>query len=75
MTAEITPGSYIEMSEAERQALPAIHHRPVFDGLGYPHTWICAVCWGDGWTTRWPCDPATAGGRELGAALGLEVHW
>jgi hypothetical protein len=72
---EAEPPAYFEMEEAERIALPAIHHRPVFDGLASPHSWICAVCWGDGWTSGWPCAPATAGGRELGKALGLEVLW
>lgn len=62
-----------EMDEADRVALPAIHHRPVFDGLGEPHGWICAACWGEGWTTRWPCRTATDGGAELGRSLGLEV--
>jgi len=62
-----------EMGEADRIALPAIYHRPVFDGLGMPHSWICAACWGDGWTTRWPCPTATAGGVELAQALGLEA--
>lgn len=63
------------LSEEERIALPAVYHRPVWDALGEPHTWICAACWGDGWTTRWPCRPATVGGKELGEALGLEVLW
>lgn len=62
-----------EMDEAERVALPAIYHRPVFDGLGMPNAWVCDACWGDGWSTRWPCAPAIAGGVELGRALGLEV--
>lgn len=73
--SQLLPGEVIELSEAARQALPAIYHRPVFDGLAKPHSWICAVCWGDGWTCRWPCEPATTGGVELGRALGLEVHW
>lgn len=72
MTPEI---DVMELTEDERVALPAVHHRPVFDGMGKPHTWICAVCWGDGWMTKWPCKPATRGGKELGEALGLEVHW
>lgn len=71
----LSAGDLVELDEVERQALPAVYHRPVFDGLGEPHSWICAVCWGDGWQTSWPCQPATAGGVELGRALGLEVHW
>jgi hypothetical protein len=65
----------MELTETERVALPAIHHRPVFLGTCTPATWICAVCWGEGWSTGWPCTPATAGGVELGRHLGLEVHW
>jgi hypothetical protein len=64
-----------EMTDEERCALPAVEHRPVFDGMGFPHSWICAVCWGDGWQTSWPCGPATKGGLELGRALGLELHY
>ena len=63
------------MEEAERIALPAVYHRPVFDGLAEPHSWICDVCWGDGWTKRWPCEAATKGGVELGRSLGLDVMW
>jgi len=65
----------VALSEQERQALPAVFHAPVFEDLGKPHAWICAVCWGDGWMTKWPCRPAITGGKELGEALGLEVHW
>lgn len=62
------------LTDEERVALPAVHHAPVFDALRLPpYAWICAVCWGEGWTTGWPCDPAVAGGRELGHALGLRV--
>lgn len=66
---------YQELTPEERQALPAECHRPVWDGMGTPHLWQCAVCWGDGWTTSWPCEPARAGGLVLARALGLDYHW
>jgi len=62
----------LELTDEERVALPAVHHRPVFDSLSTPRLWHCAVCWGDGWLTGWPCKPAIAGGIELAGALGLE---
>jgi hypothetical protein len=64
-----------DLTDDEREALPAAYHRPVFDGMARPHSWICAACWGDGWTTQWPCEPATAGGLELAKAIGLEYNW
>jgi hypothetical protein len=70
----LAPGEAIELTETERLALPAVNHRPVFEGLGRPNAWICGVCWGDGWVTKWPCEPATRGGVELAAVLGLEAH-
>jgi hypothetical protein len=63
----------MDMTDDQRVALPAEHHRPVFDGLGEPHSWICAVCWGDGWQTSWPCEAATVGGVDLGRSLGVQV--
>lgn len=74
-TAPPMPRDLCEMTDEQRVALPAIYHRPVFDGLGMPHSWICSACWGDCWQTSWPCEPATKGGVELGRALGLEVQW
>jgi hypothetical protein len=74
MATGATTGSEIdplELSEDERQALPARYHTPHFDGLGKPHSWICQVCWGDGWQTSWPCQPAIDGGVEVARALGL----
>jgi hypothetical protein len=72
---ERAAGQMAELTEDERKALPAIHHRPHWDGLGKPHSWICTACWGDGWQTSWPCEVATAGGRELAQHLGLEFAW
>lgn len=65
----------LDMTEEERMALPATYHRPLFDGLGEPHSWICEVCWGDGWQTSWPCDPATSGGLELAQGSGMRYVW
>jgi len=64
-----------EMTEEERVALPAECHRPVWNGLGTPHLWACAVCWGEGTMTSWPCEPARAGGLTLARHLGLDYHW
>lgn len=54
-----------ELSVPQRLALPAAFHRPVYDDLGTPHLWHCAVCWGDGWSTQWPCEPATKDGTAV----------
>ena len=75
MTTEYSDTEIDEMTPEQRFALPAIYHRPVFDGLTKPHAWICSACWEEIGTTRWPCAPAVKGGVELGRALGLEVHW
>ena len=79
MSAPIPAGydlDYVaEIPEGERVLLPATWHRPWWDGLGTPHLWHCTVCWGDGWTTQWPCEPATKGGKALAEALGLGYAW
>ncbi|MFD4921202.1 hypothetical protein ACFWNE_07760 [Streptomyces goshikiensis] len=66
----------IEMTEQEKKDLPARFHLPVFESLGKPNAWLCAVCWGDGWSSCWPCATATKHGtqvftpdHEAGAAL------
>ena len=64
----------LDLTLEEREALPAVHHRPVFDGLGTPNAWLCAVCWDEGTVYGWPCEAATKGGRELAEALGLEHY-
>lgn len=62
-----------ELTAEQRAALPAVYHRPYYDGLSSPALWCCAVCWGDGWTTQWPCAPAYDGAVEL--AESLRVGW
>jgi hypothetical protein len=64
-----------ELTEQERCALPAAYHRPYFDGLAKPNAWICAVCWGDGWTQLWPCFTARENGVELAKSLGVGWSW
>lgn len=53
------------MSEAEVRALPARFHTPVFSELSTPQAWVCAVCWGDGWSTAWPCPTAVKHGGAV----------
>lgn len=53
------------MSEEEVQALPARFHHPVFMESSTPQLWVCAVCWGDGWSTQWPCKTATEQGTQV----------
>lgn len=50
------------MSEEEVWALPARFHTPVFLDTCTPKAWVCAVCWGDGWNTQWPCKTAQTHG-------------
>lgn len=66
-------GWMVELTEAQRLSLPAEYHRPAFMGTSKPKLWICAACWGDGWTSQWPCEKANAGGVEL--ARSLNVEW
>lgn len=66
-----TMDSSWELPEAERKALPAKFHQPIWDGLGVPHSWICAQCWGEDWVSTWPCEIATTGGLEVAKASGL----
>lgn len=68
-------GWTVELTETQRLSLPGVYHRPVFDGLSQPHAWICEVCWGDGWTQRWPCGPATEAGVELAQSLNVGWSW
>lgn len=55
----------VEMTEQEKADLPARFHLPVFESLGEPNAWLCAVCWGDGWSHRWPCATATKCGTQV----------
>lgn len=57
-----------DLTDEQRQALPARFHIPAFEGNATPNAWLCAVCWGDGWVTRWPCKPALDNGRHVFAA-------
>jgi hypothetical protein len=51
---KISDGELVEMTYEQRRALPGEYHQPHWDGLGVPHSWICAVCWDDGLTHAWP---------------------
>jgi len=53
------------LSEAELRALPPRFHTPVFMDTCTPKGWACAVCWGDGWNTSWPCATATEHGTRV----------
>lgn len=64
-----------ELDEADRLALSPEHHQPHWDGMGTPHSWICTVCWGDGWQTSWPCEVAQKHGKEVAEAGGLRFTW
>ncbi|MFC8447592.1 hypothetical protein [Kitasatospora sp. NPDC057223] len=54
-----------DMTDDERTALPARFHTPAFVESSTPKAWLCAVCWGDGWATSWPCETATAQGHRV----------
>jgi hypothetical protein len=54
-----------DMTDDERTALPARFHTPAFVESSTPKAWLCAVCWGDGWVTSWPCETATAQGHRV----------
>lgn len=72
----LSPGDDVsELSEDVRRALPAGHHRPRFDGLGEPNAWLCAVCWGDGWVSMWPCDVVVRGAGAVALAKSLGLDW
>lgn len=54
-----------DLTDEEKAALPARFHIPVWSGDASPHAWICQVCWGDGWTSGWPCATAHKHGGEV----------
>jgi hypothetical protein len=58
---ELLAGFSIE----ENRKLPARFHVPVFDALGKPNMWLCAVCWEDGEVSQWPCATAQKYGTEV----------
>lgn len=66
-----TLDSIFELDEADRLALPPAFHQPHFSALGRPATWICTACWGDGWTSGFPCAVAQAHGVQVAQATGL----
>ena len=74
-TLALTQGDPGELTYEQRVALPAPFHKPLFDGLGKPNSWICAVCWDESLQTSWPCTPAVVGGVELAKAIGAEFMW
>ncbi|RPE34959.1 hypothetical protein [Kitasatospora cineracea] len=67
----------LDTPEDQRANLPARFHVPVFESNAEPNSWLCAVCWGDGWATRWPCTTATEQGREVFTAEhhGERARW
>lgn len=54
-----------ELTMEQKAALPARFHTPVFDDLGQPNLWLCAVCWDEGVVTKWPCTTAYKKGAEV----------
>lgn len=55
----------LDLTDEQRRSLPPRFHTPQFDRDGVPAAWLCRVCWGDGWVTRWPCATAAAHGGEV----------
>ncbi|MET9656364.1 hypothetical protein [Streptomyces sp. NPDC006510] len=53
------------LSEEELAALPPRFHVPAFMESSTPKMWVCAVCWGDGWVTGWPCKTAVKHGLRV----------
>lgn len=64
-------GLIAELSEEDRQKLPPEWHRPHWHGVLSPPSWICTVCWGEGWLSSWPCAVAAKDGRKVAEAAGL----
>lgn len=73
----MTEPDLMSLTYAQRKALPPRYHQPHWDGLSYPHSWICEVCWDDGVCHPWPCDVANAwnNGREIAEAGGMGFSW
>jgi len=55
----------LDTPEDQRAQLPARFHTPVYSADSTPKGWHCAVCWGDGWGTQWPCKAAVEHGNEV----------
>jgi hypothetical protein len=64
-----------DLTDEQRAALPPRFHTPVYDGDKTPAGWLCAVCWGDGWATAWPCQVATKRGGEVFTAEHHAERW
>ncbi|MER5694864.1 hypothetical protein ACWDBO_31140 [Streptomyces mirabilis] len=58
---EILAGFSLE----ENEKLPPRFHVPVFDDLGQPNLWLCAVCWEEGQVVGWPCATAQKYGNQV----------
>jgi hypothetical protein len=54
-----------DMTLEQKADLPARFHIPVFDDMGSPKAWLCAVCWDHCIVTRWPCATAYEHGTEV----------
>ena len=71
LTAALIPApdmpAYDELPDGleARAALPARFHIPVWDSLGKPNGWQCAVCWDEFTVSQWPCAPAMANGGDV----------
>lgn len=53
-----------ELSEEQVAALEPRFHTPVWTE-STPGAFCCAVCWGDGWGSEWPCATARKHGAEV----------
>jgi hypothetical protein len=53
------------LSGEELAALPPRFHIPAYMESSTPQMWVCAVCWGDGWVTGWPCKTAVKHGLRV----------
>lgn len=53
------------LSEEELAALPPRFHVPAYMESSTPQMWVCAVCWGDGWVSQWPCKTAVKHGLRV----------
>lgn len=65
----------IDLTEEERLALPAVYHRPYFNDLGQPGIWVCEACWGDGWSTAWPCPVISTYPDAADLVESLKLGW
>jgi hypothetical protein len=60
-----------ELSYEERQSLPGEYHQPYWVDTATPKSWVCAVCWDEGVSHGWPCEPACRDGAAVARAGGL----